>query len=100
MIGSRRLYLLVALLGAVVPSAIAALVDTAPWEPWLWWLSIGLYLGVLGWLRPSAATVAGPRGRPAAGADTPPAPSNSPTRIGNSAVASPCGPSRRADRGR
>jgi hypothetical protein len=49
---SRRTYLLISLLGAVAPIGVAALVTTSPWEPWLWWGALGVYLGVLGWLRP------------------------------------------------
>ena len=53
MMVSRRTYLVVSALGAVVPIGIAALATTAPWQPWLWWGALGAYLGVLGWLRPT-----------------------------------------------
>jgi hypothetical protein len=54
MIVSRRTYLLVSLLGALVTIAVAALVTTSPWDPWLWWSSLGAYFGLLGWLRPAS----------------------------------------------
>jgi hypothetical protein len=53
MMVSRRTYLLVSLLGAVVPIGVAALSTSLPWDPWLWWGALGTYLGVLGWLRPT-----------------------------------------------
>jgi hypothetical protein len=53
MIVSRRNYLLVSLLGAAVPIAVAAWATTSPWQPWLWWGALGAYLGLLGWLRPT-----------------------------------------------
>ena len=53
MIVSRRTYLLVLVLAAAVPLGVTALATTSPWDPWLWWLSLGAYFGVLGWLRPT-----------------------------------------------
>lgn len=50
MIVSRRTYLLVSVLAAVVPLGVAALATTSPW---LWWGALGAYLGLLGWLRPT-----------------------------------------------
>jgi len=50
--GVTPTYLLVSVLGAVVPIGVAASVTSSPWDPWLWWGSLGLYFGVLGWLRP------------------------------------------------
>jgi hypothetical protein len=53
MMVSRRTYLLVSILGAVVSIGVAALATIAPWLLWLWWGALGVYLGVLGWLRPT-----------------------------------------------
>jgi hypothetical protein len=57
MMVSRRTYLLVSVLAAVVPIGVAALATTSwPWQPWLWWGSLAAYLGLLGWLRPTGGS--------------------------------------------
>lgn len=70
MMVSRRTYLLVSILGAVVPIGVAALATTAPWLLWLWWGVLGAYLGELGWL-PPVAMAAGHHGHLAAEASEP-----------------------------
>lgn len=67
MIVSRRTYLLVSLLGAVVLIVVAALVTGPPWRPLLWWGSLGAYIGFLGWLRPAGGYRCWPSRQPGDG---------------------------------